>query len=314
LNIISSCITIFVGSDFMAEELIESKATFGLHFEGESAIDAELLSKTIHDMAELTKLAAKEENSQAFLKMNVTAFKNGSFIVDFSAICELANNLFNDTATCIGFASSVVTIVGGFFAVKKHVKNSKAKYISEPDKNGNIEIENNLGQIISVKQASGAVLKNTVIENLTVNVVNYAIENNPNGGFSFQADGKDSSFSAEDLKEMSLHTPIEEEKLCKVITMKTILLIKKADLLGKSAWDFKYGDHNITARIEDEDLVSTAHSGAPVCAGDYINAELEIRVDLDDEKHPISGTEQYTVKNAFGGIQHKGKTEQTSLI
>jgi hypothetical protein len=284
-----------------------------LHFDGENEIDAELLSKTIHDMAELTKLATKEKNSQAFLKMNVTAFKNGSFIIDFSTICEIASSLFNNTNVCIGFAGSVVTIVGGFFAVKKHVKGAKAKRVSEPDKNGNIEIENNLGQIISVNQASGAVLKNTVIENLTVNIVNYAIENNPRGGFSFQTNEGDSTFTTEDLKEMSLHVPIEEEKICKVVTIKTILLIKKADLLGRSAWDFKYGDHNITARIEDESLISVAHSGAPVCAGDYINAELEIRVDLDDERHPISGTEQYTVKNAIGGIQHRGNHEQTLL-
>ena len=69
-------------------ELIKSTAQFGIHLEGESEIDAILLSKTISDMAELTQLAARKENPDAYLKMNVTAFKNGSFQIDFSTVCE----------------------------------------------------------------------------------------------------------------------------------------------------------------------------------------------------------------------------------
>jgi len=70
----------------MDAELIKIKTAFGFHLSGESSIDAELLSKTIHGVAKLTDLAAKEENSEAYLKMNVTAFKNGSFEIAFSAV------------------------------------------------------------------------------------------------------------------------------------------------------------------------------------------------------------------------------------
>ena len=46
-------------------ELIKSTAQFGIHLEGESEIDAILLSKTISDMAELTQLAARKVNPDA---------------------------------------------------------------------------------------------------------------------------------------------------------------------------------------------------------------------------------------------------------
>ena len=38
--------------------------------------------------------------------------------------------------------------------------------------------------------------------------------------------------------------------------------------------------------------------------GDYIKANLEIYMDLDEEQQPIKGTEKYTVTNVHGDIQH----------
>jgi hypothetical protein len=295
-------------------ELIQSKTNFGFHLDGDNEIDAELLSKTIHDVVKLTNLAAKEENPEAYLKMNVTAFKNGSFQIDFSTICEFANTLFNNANILTGFAASVVTVVGGFFAIKKHLKGEAAQKVSEPDCNGNINVINSTGEILSVKKSSGAILENVQIDNLTVNISEYVLQHNPNGGFSLDTENGKFSYTADDVKAISKSLPIEEKKKCQIETANAILLIKKADLLGRSSWEFKYGKHTIHAKVLDDDLIDIAHSGAPIRAGDYIHAKLEIRTDLDEFDLPIEGTEQYSVLKADGGILHQKDIDQTHLF
>ena len=49
-------------------ELIKSTAQFGIHLEGESEIDAILLSKTISDMAELTQCCFSKRMRKLFRK------------------------------------------------------------------------------------------------------------------------------------------------------------------------------------------------------------------------------------------------------
>ena len=127
----------------MGANLMKSEALLEFHLEGDSCIEAELLSKTIHDFAELTKLAAKEENPEAYLKMNVTAFKNGSFQVDFSAVCEITRNLL--TPENVSIAKDILSVVIGFFEIKKHLKGKEAKRLQQ--KGNNLKIENADGEI-----------------------------------------------------------------------------------------------------------------------------------------------------------------------
>lgn len=67
----------------MGVKLVKSEDVFSFHLDGNSSIDAILLSKIISNIAELTKMAAIYENPDSYLRMNVTAFKNGSFEIDF---------------------------------------------------------------------------------------------------------------------------------------------------------------------------------------------------------------------------------------
>ena len=112
---------------------------------------------------------------------------------------------------------------------------------------------------------------------------------------------------------MSKPLPVSEESIYKISRVQAELPIKKADLLGRSTWEFKYGNHRISAKIEDEELVDAVHRGASVAAGDYIFATLEIRVEINEKGLPIDGTEQYTVLEAHGGIKHKKEDLQTII-
>lgn len=144
----------------MDMELIESREMMSFHLDGESEIDAALLSKMISDMAELTKITAKEVNPEAYLKMNVTAFKNGSFQIDFSAVCQVAESLFDAFAPGVTLAATVIGGVKGIFEIKKLLKGEKAKSVTEIQ-NGYITVESATGKKVTVP-AQSAVVMNVV--------------------------------------------------------------------------------------------------------------------------------------------------------
>ena len=90
----------------MCAELTKSESSLNFHLDGESQIDAKLLSRIINDFAELTQCAAKDIDHEAYLKMNVTAFENGSFNIAFSAVCEKAGAKSTPVFLFSDFASS----------------------------------------------------------------------------------------------------------------------------------------------------------------------------------------------------------------
>ena len=285
-------------------DLIQSKASFGFHLDGDSEIDAELLSDTIHNMAELTKEASSQENPEAYLKMNVTAFKNGSFEIAFSAICQVANQIGQNPVAAATFATAVVGTVKGIFEIKKLIKGEKPKSVTEVGKD-KIKVENNEGQSITAPRASGSVLTNIKIDQFTINIAQDVKQHNLNGGFTFSTPNGNLDCSADDVKNISKVLPIDEESTCKRLRFEADLPIKKADFLGVSAWEFRYKDHTMKATIGDDEWAAEIHNGKQsIKADDYITATVEEYVDIDSVGKPIIGTEKYSIVKVHGGIRH----------
>lgn len=291
---------------------MKSEAGFSFHLDGNSAIDAGLLSNIIRDMAELTKLAAQEENPGAYLKMNVTAFRNGSFQIDFSTVCEASESLLSSLGAVSTLALTVVGIVKGFFEIKKHLKGDKPKNITATEDN-KVIIEAQDGNTICVSKSEAAITNNVQIDQLIVNISNCVVEHNPNGGFTFRTDKEDLWCSSDDVKVISKPMPIEETVNCQRSRYEAILPIKSLDLLGHSQWSFKYNERTIKANVVDDDFIEKIHSGEFVKAGDCIKATLEIYVDLDILGKPIEGSEKYTVLKVHGGIIHSQDYPQMTL-
>lgn len=296
----------------MEVELMKSEANFSFHLDGNNSIDANLLSRLIQDMAKLTEIASKEKNPDVYLKMNVTAFKNGSFQIDFSTICEITQKWFPVAATVASFALSVVNTVKGYFEIKKFLKGKKPKsVVEEEDK---VQIESDDGNKICVTKAEAAVINNVTIDQLTVNISNSVIEHNPDGGFTFQANGDSLYCTSEDVKAISYPLPIKTAINCQRFRYEAFLLIKSLDLLGRSQWSFRYNDHTIYANILDDEFVEKIHRGVSVKAGDCIKATLEVYVDLDPMGNPMAGSEKYTILKVHGNIIHNDDYIQTSLF
>jgi uncharacterized protein YxjI len=297
----------------MEADLIKSQSNFEFHIDGKNEIDAEILSDIISNMAGLAKSATQEINPEAYLKMNVTAFKNGSFQIDFSAICEGMETLLA-LSPAAGLAANVVSAVNGFLQIKKHLKGSPPKSIT-PVANNQSEVENKDGQKFIVHKASTVIINNYRIDNMVGNIARDVKEHNPDGGFTMSTPEGKTKFEAKDVDNISKPLPIEniEEKLCKVMHVEADLPIKKVDLLGRSTWEFKYKDHGIKARVLDDELIEKVHNGASLRAGDYIHAKMEMRCDLDPFGNPIKDTEQYTVIDAGGKILHEDIVPQTTI-
>lgn len=288
----------------MDVKLMKSEDYFSFHLDGNSSIDAVILSKIIMDLAELTKISALEENPDAYLKINVTAFKNGSFQIDFSTICEFTENLISNSPQFIQLASTVISTVKGYFEIKKLLKGNKPKSIQ--DKNdGKITITSQDNHSVTVNKSSGAVINNFHIDNLVVNISSNISENNKDGGFSFETTTDTTHFSNEDIANMSRPLPIIEEEQIKNTIISADLPIKKADLLGKSAWSFIFNNKTIDAKIDDEDFIDKIHNGEiSIHSGDYITAELVISVQISENHLPDESTTKYSIRKVIGGIKN----------
>ena len=290
--------------DNMNNELMKSESTLQFHLDGESQIDAKLLSKIINDFVELTQFAAKDIDSEAYLKMNITAFQNGSFNISFSAVCEFVKNLFSSEN--IAIASNILDTVVSYFNIKKFLKGKRPKPENVKQQSQNkVEIINADGSRIVVPKEAANIIYNTHIDNLTVNIANSVSEHNPNGGFSIKTKNHSTAFGKDDISNIEKTVAIDESN-CKRYLIETALIIKKPDFIStSSAWDFIFNGKTIHAKIADEGFTKKVHNGEiTLKSADYINARLEMIIDLDENNQPIDSTAKYTVLEVNGDVQH----------
>jgi len=297
----------------MNEQLIKSESQFSFRFEGKNEIDAILLSKTINDMVQLTKLAAIDECQDAYFKMKIMSFRDGSFKIDFSTISEVAENLYRHASDAATLAGTLFTVVKGYFEVKNHLKGKKPKsVVDKPD--SKIEIENADSEKIEVPKSSFAITNNVKIDNLTVQIAGYVKTHNPNGGFSFETHDSIQNFSSEDVDCMLQPVATQESSSYEKYVIKTDLPIRKADLLKNSAWEFIFQGKTIKANIQDKKFIENVHSGLiSLKAKDYINATLEIRMPLDGQG-AAENSPKYTVLEVNGDVMRGCNDEQLSLL
>lgn len=300
----------------MEESPIRSIAAFEFKLDGENVIDALLLSKTIQDVAELTKLAAMLEDKDASIRMNVSAFKNGSFQIDFTAICDSVVNILKTPEAVGGLALTIISVVKGYIEIKKHLKGKEAKSVTPAEGDSSkIVVENCDGIVMLAPKSSEAVMKVVQIDNLTMNIAYYAQQHNPLGGFTITTPAGSVECTQDDVQKMAQPLPIVvEESTHKSCRVEAKLYIKKPALLGHSLWEFVYEGRAIKAKIEDEGFLESVSNGiVAMKAWDFIKATLKVENDFNTKGDIIPGTDKYSVLRVNGGIQHEKNHEQIML-
>ncbi|MCL2549236.1 MAG: hypothetical protein FWE76_08740 [Symbiobacteriaceae bacterium] len=284
-------------------EMTKSSAQFSFSFGGGSEIEATLLARIINDTVELTKAISHEVEPEAFLKMNITTFRAGSFDVEFSAVCEQANTLKLAVGVlAFQLAPTIVNTLKGILEIKKLLKDTSAKSIT-PAQEGFVDIENNSGQVINAPKASLLVVENFKVEQLVVNISSGAMDHDSQGGFTFRSDEGEVVCTAEDILGMCSVMPRSETVSLKSNVFETYLQIKKPDFIGSSMWEFLHMGKAIRASIDDEEWLDRVHSGqVSIKAGDGITVLLEVRIDLDTDGTPKEDTVRYFVQKVLRDV------------
>lgn len=297
----------------MDNSIIKSSGSFSIHINGDSSVDAIALSQIISDMATLTREAAIAEESTADCKVSVTAFKNGSFQIDFTAVAGAAATLLTQAATIANIASNAITTVKGYFEVKKVLNGSMPKEVKELSGN-KILVTAEDGGTVLVNKGCEAVYINCNVDNRVQNITNCINQLENANGFSFDTDEGSSNYDKNDIDRISKPLPFIEESLYKISKVKTDLLIKKPDLLGHSTWSFRWNDKNIDAKIQDDDFLEYIHSGNySIHGGSFITAEMEIIVRLNEDGTLDERSVNYVIKKVYGGIQDFAASMQSMI-
>lgn len=300
--------------------LKKSKETFSFHLDGGHEINALLLSTIINNMATLVDISGKEIGPDIYIKMNVTAFKDGSFQIDFSAICETAETIFQTlkrTKPTLTFdtATNIINTVKTFFEIKRFLKGEKPTS-TQYKENGDVGITNVNNLTLIVNKYEANILKNCRIDQLVTNVARCVTQHNPNGGFSLSSSTTgENKYSAQDTHNMSVSTLFQDDNIinmqCQKIT--TDLYIKMPDLTGYRQWEMYFQGERIRVNIEDNDFLEKVHNGLTFKAGDYIKCVLQITIELDKNGIPQNNTTKYSVLSVIGGIQHKENGNQLNF-
>jgi len=296
--------------------LVKSQDNFSFHLNGDSSIDAVLLSKTISDFAELTKLIALEENPDAFIKLNVTAFKNGSFIVDFqTVVVDTAKVILGNPEIVANLAPIITKALIGMFKIKKHLKGETP--VEHKIDGDTLIVKNKYGDVICAPKASAPILYKCSVDNLVIKIVGDSNENNDSRGFSLSTSDEEVICSNSDVKHMALPTAEPEEiiKLVKEQTVDAFLKIKKSVFIGPSKWSFIFNGTSIDAHIEDEDWLNSFQEGNININGNkLLHGDLKIISDLDENGVPICDAVQYKVIKVYGIVDSYDNMDKSQLI
>ena len=209
----------------------------------------------------------------------------------------------------------VITIIKGYFDVKKHLDGKPPKTTVKKD-NGKVDIENETSHKIKVELASLAIINNINIDTYANSIIESVIEQNPNGGFSIKTEHKTTKYSADDMLKMAKPLATKDkEDVFEIFHITAALPIKKADLLKSSSWEFIFQGKIIKATILDADFLGRVHKGLiSIKARDYINAEIEVKMPRDNRGNIIENKEKYYVLKVLGDVQNSVDAKQLTLF
>lgn len=291
-------------------DFIESKSKLSLRINRNRRIDDFILSKTISDFALIIQEVAKEENPNAYVKMEVQPFENGSFAIVFSAICSSDEPRETTLYEDMGLAEIILLGVTNVFDISRFLKGEKPKKTTY-ENNGTITIVNHYNIPMNIPASSFRTYEKAEVQKKVANIALYAKEYDNEQEFILADEDGEMLYSDDDVDGMLELSSAVSEAFYKTYQKKETLFIKKPDILGFSAWEFRIGDleegKNIVAKIDDEKFMEYTSRGISISKGSFIEAILETRYELDKTGIEIKGREKYTIISVFGGIQKDNK-------
>lgn len=223
------------------------------------AIDAAILAKTLHGIEQLAHVVNDNVNPRGTrLSVKIVAgFSEGSF--DFHALFEIAGGL-------LGMAQNIIDIFKQVIEYRRFLGAKPAEAQTELPERGEVQIVNHAGSV-------------AVFNNVTLNI--------GDSGAAIEAIQKIFTPLAHDAESMEIskgkndpdpllvtreggkaliepansHTEKENQEEVIENELERILLIRKADFLANSKWQFSFDNEMLSMPVEDKDWLDKFHAG-----------------------------------------------------
>ena len=271
---------------------------------GSNTIDAKLLSDTIKSFVDIIEEAKNEISEDTSAQLQVEAFRDGSFIIDFNALFEILTH--PKTSDFVTVATGIITAVIGVFKLASHLKGKKPIDVEEKT-NEELKIKNSDGNIILIDKSVYNIYAQPKVSQTISKVFDNL--NSDNSRDSITVESKYDSITIDRMDFNVLSNLVELDKINLenrefISRIDTLLEIKKVDLSGKSKWDFYY-NKVISASIEDEDFVQKVeNSEYRFGSKDKLKVRLRETKELAEDGSFIAGSERYAIEKVYG-IQTK---------
>lgn len=275
----------------------ESHANLMLKFDGDNDFEVQSLSDALHIISNALYCIADLEKDN-YLKVRVSAFAPGSFIIDFNLLCGLAGTLL--TNGTIQNAGQLANTLIELFKLKNHLNGEPAKTITTAD--GQATVINAFDNAQVFQDLTITVYEqHPQLDEYCSGVANIA-KHEDRPGITFQSKDNIVNFNSGELQKISKLISSDDHTNQMDQVIKCNLLLKQPDLIGSSMWGFYFSGHNIRAKIEDEDFLEKVHSRQikALYNGVQLPVKLRISIDLDNNNIPIEKTERYTILNVTG--------------
>jgi hypothetical protein len=281
-----------------------------IEFKGqEHQIDANTLINTlIHYNALINQINEVAGNGERKIELKVNAPVRGSFIIDITLNAKLIETIFSSET--VNYTASIVTILGGVFAVYKLLKGKPLKENKDENVVEKIVKENN----ITITNASFVTIyNNTTVRSAISKSIETAANDSAIDGISIlNRDNKITSIDRKDFGDLIYDDFDKEgvqEEIKHIIVDNVVLGIITLSFDKKKNWEFLYDGFKISMPMKDSGLSSLIDNGMRFAKGDSIVVKLEIV----RQYNPTYDGYQNKKYRIVEFIRHIPRPEQTKL-
>lgn len=246
---------------------------------GDSTISVTTLIKTLESykkITEQTSLIASEGNYNTEIK--VSAFKEGSFEINFTIVTEIIASLF--AVETIDYAKKLSETIILMFSLHKIFKGKKAN-LEEIEKvviNNPTIITGNPNLIVNIYQ-------NQAVRNGIREAIQSAKEDTSVTGITLSSEGCETvEITHDEFEELSAAQDINETQTNRIsIDHNALLTIVSLSFKKGDIWKFSYHNTKIPIKLSDDNLHKAIENGMTFKKGDALKVELEITSKWDEE-------------------------------
>ena len=283
---------------------------FTLSFDGENEIGAGLLGIALSNTAYVMDEIIKDDPGIEKHKLTVSAFKKGSFVVDFTCLLFFASQ-----ASGISTLSDVLAVVNSFkgvLEIKKLLKGERPKEVIDRE-DGTIDVfAPNGSELHGIPGGTKVFFHNPKIDQKMTELAEAVRLHNPSGGFSLESGDDRAYFDSEDVQDIAI--PMQSTEFApseRYQTSRVRLPIRKPDLLGNASWTFQFVQRDISAKIVDQEFIKQVNAGRiGIAAGDKLDVDLTIKTNYSGDGVPLS--ESYAIDKVYGHVP-SARTEQQGV-